>query len=142
MEQSCQKCGARVGGEQAFCPRCGAVVGMSDAGGSQGGEWDMASTMVGKKMPIAPPPAPKPTPPPPQPQPQQQQHRHQQPQPPRHQSAAPSPARTYQTLPAQPAAPQAPARGGNTMLIAVIGFAAVLIIGGLLLFLLYLNSQG
>jgi hypothetical protein len=33
-------------------------------------------------------------------------------------------------------------KGGNTVLLAVIGFVAVLLIGGLLILLLYLNSQG
>jgi hypothetical protein len=126
MEQSCHKCGAKVGGEQAFCPRCGAVVGMSDAGHSQGGEWDMASTMVGKKLPQTPqqrPPAP--------PQPPQT------PPPPRHAAAAPQGSYAPQAAPAQ-----ATTRGISASLIAVIGFAAVLIIGGLLIFLFYLNSQG
>jgi len=31
---------------------------------------------------------------------------------------------------------------GNTVLLAVIGFVAVLLIGGLVVLLLYLNSQG
>lgn len=39
------------------------------------------------------------------------------------------------------AAPAQEARGGNTVLLAVIGFVAVLLIGGLLILLLYLNSQ-
>ena len=36
----------------------------------------------------------------------------------------------------------APVKGGNAVLLAVIGFVAVLLIGGLLILLLYLNSQG
>ena len=42
---------------------------------------------------------------------------------------------------ATPAPTPAPKRG-NAVLLAVIGFVAVLLIGGLLLLLLYLNSQG
>src|SRR5215217_6448102 len=40
------------------------------------------------------------------------------------------------------APPEAPLRKGNPVLLAVIGFVAVLLIGGLVLLLLYLNSQG
>jgi len=41
------------------------------------------------------------------------------------------------------AAPPRPApRKGNSVLLAVIGFVAVLLIGGLVILLLYLNSQG
>ena len=43
---------------------------------------------------------------------------------------------------AQGAVANAPAKGGNAVLLAVIGFVAVLLIGGLLILLLYLNSQG
>jgi uncharacterized membrane protein len=127
MEQSCQKCGAKVGSEQAFCPRCGAVLGMSDAGSSQGAEWDMASTMVGKKLPATPPPRPQA----PQPQPQQQTRN----------ASAPSSAGSYAATPAVAPA-KATTRAISGPLIAIIGFAAVLIIGGLLIFLYYLNSQG
>jgi len=38
--------------------------------------------------------------------------------------------------------PPQPARGSNATLLAVIGFVGVLIIGGLLILLFYLNSQG
>ena len=121
METRCQKCGAPVGGEQAFCPRCGAVVGMADAGASRDEGWDMAATMVGQKLPPAPTPAPTP--------------RHAQPQP---QPPQPSPAGHPAGVSAQAPA----ARGGYTVLLAVIGFVAVLLIVGLALLLLYLNSQG
>ena len=122
MELQCQKCGASVPSDQAFCPRCGAVVGMSDTSQESGGEWNMAATMVGKKLPTTPPPRPAPRP------------------------TAPTPQPTYQnapaTYPAQPAPVQQPARGSNTVLLAVVGFVAVLLIGGLLVLLLYLNMQG
>ena len=49
MQQTCQKCGAEIKPEQAFCSKCGAVVGMGDAGEPKGDEWDMASTFVVKK---------------------------------------------------------------------------------------------
>ena len=38
--------------------------------------------------------------------------------------------------------PEAPPRKGNPVILAVIGFVAVLLIGGLIVLLLYLNSQG
>ena len=50
--------------------------------------------------------------------------------------------RAHPTRPeAAPPAP-APSKSSNTLLLAVIGFVAVLLIGGLVLLLLYLNSQG
>jgi len=51
----------------------------------------------------------------------------------------PRPSAERPSLAAQtPAAP----KGGNAVLLAVIGFVAVLAIGGLVVLLLYLNSQG
>jgi len=47
METRCEGCGSPVGAEQAFCPRCGAVIGMADAGGQRDEGWDMQTTMVG-----------------------------------------------------------------------------------------------
>src|SRR5437763_8546475 len=129
MELKCQKCDASVNADQAFCPKCGAVVGMSDAAQNRGGEWDMAATMVGKQMPTTPPPRPS-TPPKPAPRPS---------------AAAAKPARSSSHAPAHstPSHVPEPARSGsNTVLLAVIGFVAVLLIGGLLIFLFYLNSQG
>jgi hypothetical protein len=35
-----------------------------------------------------------------------------------------------------------PARGNNTMVYAVVGFVVVLLVGGLLILLFYLNSKG
>lgn len=121
MEQTCQKCGATVNAEQAFCSKCGAVVGMGDAGGRAGDEWDMASTFVSKKPGTAPLPQRPPA------------------------TAervlptaldAPSPERPDVPAPS-------PARGGsNTMVYAVVGFVVVLLVGGLLILLFYLNSRG
>lgn len=59
METRCQECGTPVGGEQAFCPKCGAVVGMAADSGTQGDEgWDMEDTMLGRPLPSAPAPKP------------------------------------------------------------------------------------
>lgn len=115
METRCQKCGASGSADQAFCSKCGAVVGMSDAGQRRGEGWDLAATVVGQKLP------PSTTPP--------------------RSSAAAQGAQAGQRDATH--APTAPAaRSGNTVLLAVIGFVAVLLIGGLLILLLYLNSQG
>src|SRR5437588_7219716 len=112
MELKCQKCDASVTSDQAFCPKCGAVVGMSDAAQNRGGEWDMAATMVGKQMPSTPPsrPAPKPS------------------------AAAAKSARSSSHAPAHSTpshVPEPAGSGSNTVLLAVIGFVAVLLIGGL-----------
>ena len=106
METRCQKCGAGLVAGQAFCPKCGAVVGMSGAAPRRGEGWDMAATVVGQQLP---PPRPRPS--------------------------AERPSHVAQGAPA-------PAKSGNAVLLAVIGFVAVLLIGGLLVLLLYLNSQG
>ncbi|MFL6331923.1 MAG: zinc-ribbon domain-containing protein [Pyrinomonadaceae bacterium] len=105
MEKRCHKCGSPVGAEQAFCPTCGAVIGM-DLGTTQaGGGWDLASTVVGK-----PPSTPQ-------------------------RSTAERGGR-----PSRPeAAAPAPPRKSNSLLLAVIGFVAVLLIGGLVVLLLYLK---
>lgn len=127
MQQSCQKCGAEVNAEQAFCSKCGAVVGMGDAAASKGGdEWDMASTFVSKKPGTAPLHRPGAT---------GERVR----SPVTGDRAAPTPAPISAPTPAP--AP-APARGSNTMLFALIGFVAVLIVGVLLILLFYLNSGG
>ena len=123
MESKCQKCGASVTADQAFCPRCGSVVGMSDTPQESGGEWNMAATMVGKQLPTTPPPRPASRP----------------------SAAAAQPARSSapESYSVPPAPIQQPARSGsNTVLLAVIGFVAVLLIGGLLILLFYLNSRG
>jgi uncharacterized Zn finger protein (UPF0148 family) len=109
MEKRCHKCGSPVGAEQAFCPTCGAVIGMSDAAPQQGGGWDLASTVVGKQQPTA-------------------------------SARASAERRAHQSRP-EAAAPQPAPRKGNTMLLALVGFVAVLLIGGLVMLLLYLNTQ-
>ena len=55
MEKRCQKCNSPVGAEQAFCPTCGAVIGMNLGTTQAGGGWDLASTLIGKQQPTAPP---------------------------------------------------------------------------------------
>jgi hypothetical protein len=131
MEMRCHKCGSSVNADQAFCSKCGAVVGMSDTTQKSGDdEWNMAATMVGKKMPIPesskstvvrqamPPDNPRPAPPP-------------------QQAYTPSPPQ-----PQQQSQPQPASSSSNAMLLAVIGLVAVLLIGALLALLFYLNSQG
>lgn len=110
METRCQKCGAPVGADQAFCPRCGAVIGMSAPEPAPDEGWDMTATLVGQRLPAAHAPRP---------------------------SAAPTPV-----APRADSAPTQTRQGGNTVLLAVIGFVAVLLLGGLLILLLFLNSRG
>lgn len=126
MEMRCQKCNASVNADQAFCSKCGAVVGMSDTSQKSGGEWDMAATMVGKKMP--PPESSRPT-----------VVR----QAPSFENArpAPPPQQAYTPTPQPPTPAPQPARSGsNAMLLAIIGLVAVLLIGCLLGLLFWLNS--
>jgi predicted component of type VI protein secretion system len=127
METRCDGCGSPVSAEQAFCPRCGAVIGMADAGEHRDEGWDMQTTMVGRKP--SPKPAPLPAPaqvPPAEPA----------------EPAEPAPvasrdAATPAKLPGAALAtePARESRGISTLLLAVIGFVAVLLIGGLLLLL-------
>src|SRR5215207_4677658 len=110
MEKRCHKCDSPVGADQAFCPTCGAVIGMNLGATQAGGGWDLASTVVGPH-------------------------------------ASTPPQRSTAERRARPSGPEAkppqPApRKSNSVLLAVIGFVAVLLVGGLVLLLLYLNSQG
>jgi|SRR5918911_5022703 uncharacterized Zn finger protein (UPF0148 family) len=111
MEKRCDKCGSPVGAEQAFCPACGAVIGMNLGTTQAGGGWDLASTVVGQHSSTPP-------------------------------QRSTAERRAHQTRPEAPKPQPAPAprKGSNTVLLAVIGFVAVLIIGGLVILLL-LNSQ-
>jgi uncharacterized Zn finger protein (UPF0148 family) len=110
MEKRCHKCGSPVGAEQAFCPTCGAVIGMELGTTQAGSGWDLASTVVGQRQPGTPP-------------------------------RASAERRAHQSRPEAPAPRPAP-RKGNPVLLAVIGFVAVLLISGLVILLLYLNSKG
>jgi hypothetical protein len=133
MEMRCQKCDALVSADQAFCSKCGAVVGMSDTAQKEGDEWNMAATMVGKKMPIPQPP--RPTPESSRPTAVRQT--------PTPDNARPAPPPQHAYTPSQQPPTPTPARSGsNAMLLAIIGLVAVLLIGGLLALLFYLNSQG
>jgi hypothetical protein len=109
MEKRCHKCGSPVGAEQAFCPTCGAVMGMNLGTTQAGGGWDLASTMVGPHASTPP-------------------------------QRSTAERRAHQTRP-ESAAPRPAPRKSNTLLLAVIGFVAVLLVGGLLILLLF-NSQG
>ncbi|HEV2863254.1 MAG TPA: zinc ribbon domain-containing protein [Pyrinomonadaceae bacterium] len=117
MENKCHKCGAPVKTGEPFCGRCGAVVGMRDAAAKPDqSSPDFAATVVGKQ-----PAKRRPT----------------------------SPAITKErTVPADLAAATRPrpeagkGGGGSSARYAVIGFVAVLLVGGLLLLLLWLNSGG
>jgi hypothetical protein len=115
MEKRCHKCDSPVGAEQAFCPTCGAVIGMSEAAPRADGGWDLASTVVGQQQSGTP-------------------------------QRSTAERRTHPTrpeaAPPQSAPPQSAPRKSSSMLLALIGFVAVLLIGGLVLLLLYLNSKG
>ncbi|MBV9927915.1 MAG: hypothetical protein JOZ96_23040 [Acidobacteria bacterium] len=111
MEKRCQKCGSAVGAEQAFCPTCGAVIGMDMGKTQAGGGWDLASTMVGPHASTPP------------------------------RSTGERRARPSRPEAPKPEAPKPPPRKSNTFLLAVVGFLAVLLIGGLLILLL-LKSNG
>ena len=113
MEQRCQKCGASVGAEQACCPACGAVIGMNMGTTQVGGGWDLASTVVGQHAPT-----------------------------PSRSTGERRGSRPSRPETPPPAAPEPAPRKGNSMLLAIIGFVAVLLIGGLVILFLYLNSQG
>ncbi|HEX8118856.1 MAG TPA: zinc-ribbon domain-containing protein [Pyrinomonadaceae bacterium] len=113
MEKRCQKCGSSVGAEQAFCPTCGAVIGMDMGKTQAGGGWDLASTMVGPHA-STPPRA----------------------------TGERRAARPSRPEAPRPEAPKpAPSKKSNSILLAVIGFLVVLLVGGLLILLL-LNSKG
>lgn len=113
METRCQKCGAAVGAEQAFCQKCGAVVGMSAAADPQREEgWDLAATMTGRQRPQ---PASRTRP------------------------SAERPSHAPASAAAAAAATGPAPRRGNAVLLAVVGFVAVLALGGLVILLLYLN---
>ena len=114
MEKRCQKCDSPVGAEQAFCATCGAVIGMNLGATQAGSGWDMASTLVGPHTSTPP----------------QRSTAERRADPSRLEGPKPQPA------------PPAPQKGGNSLLLAVIGFVAVLLVGGLVVLLLYLSSQG
>ena len=123
----CQKCGASVSEEQAFCQNCGSAMDAGRASTRQDASWDMASTVVGQKIPpmtatpakpagnVAPPPPAKPAGSVP---------------PPSHNTASPPPPATRASAP-----PPAPAAAASSRTGIYIGMA---VIGGLLLVILLL----
>lgn len=112
MEKRCHKCDSPVGVDQAFCATCGAVIGMNLGKTQAGGGWDLASTIVGPHSSTPP-----------------------------QRSTAERRARPSRPETAPPP-PQPEPRKNNSVLLAVIGFVAVLLVAGLVVLLLYLNSQG
>jgi hypothetical protein len=101
---------------------------MGDAARKGGDEWDMASTFVSKKPGTAPLQRPGVTGERARPITDER-------------AAAPTPDAAGNARPDSTAAAK-PARGGNTLLFALIGVVAVLIAGCLLILLLYMNSKG
>ena len=142
METRCNDCDSPVGAEQAFCPRCGAVIGMTGAGERSDEGWNLESTIIGKK-PVTQPERPAPRPEPQQAPTPARAKSHEAPRPATAKGApvtaeVPGPAKQApaQVATTQNAAEKTPSsRGVNTLLLAVIGVVAVLLIGGLLLLL-------
>jgi len=112
MEKRCHQCGSPVAAEQAFCPKCGAVIGMNLGSTQVGGGWDMASTVVGQRSPTAPPPR------------------------------ASAERRAHPDKPQAAPPPPPVKRSGRLILLAVLSFVIVLLIGGLFIVLFYLSYQG
>jgi hypothetical protein len=112
MEIKCQRCGAPAASEQAFCAKCGAVIGMGDAGRDDAPP-NLAATLLGKKRRAAAP-APRPAPPRP---------------------AAAGSARGG-TAPASHTS-----RGNKTLILAVIGFMVVLLVGSLFVLLFLFGTD-
>jgi hypothetical protein len=147
METKCQKCGAAASDEQAFCSKCGAVLGMGDAGQPrEDSPPNLAATVVGKfpftppTKPASQPPPPKPAPTPPAPQPQSAQVPAGTPPPaparPQPQQPQPQPHVLPPSLTAPPKS-----GGGNATLLVIIGFVAVLLVGALLIYLFLFNLR-
>ena len=56
MGVSCQKCGAELQEDQAFCPRCGAVIGAEPVAPRPDADpSEFAATMVGQSFTVPPP---------------------------------------------------------------------------------------
>ncbi len=137
MATTCKKCGATATGDQAFCPKCGAVIGM-EAAPNPNTPPDLGATVVGQRFNV-PPPKPKPTPPPTPPAPATPSSASAvgaggaatRPEPPRDAGAA------------RHAVVAADGKSGSKLVLLVVaGFIAVMLIGGFLLVLLYLFFGG
>lgn len=99
---------------------------MGDSRQKSGDDWNMAATMVGRKMP---------------PMPEANRPTVVRKAPALEPARAPQPAPRQQQPAYAPSQP-APTRGGSyTMLLVIIGIVAVLLIGGLLALLLYLSLK-
>ena len=138
METRCEGCDSPVGAGQAFCPRCGAVIGMADAGEQKRDEgWDMQTTMVGRKPARKPAPRTAPEQAPPVAPAQPPAAHGKAPDAGKAVTARPAvvSAKAPATVPgaAQASKPAPAPRGVNLVLLAVIVFVAVLLIGGVLL---------
>lgn len=135
MNTTCTKCGATASEDQAFCAKCGAVIGVKGAAAPKRPTppANLGRTMVAGKdfqMPAfhkkpATPPAPKDAGP--------------------QAGAAQAPGRAQASPPPPPQnrptpAPEKPR--GNSALLVIAGFVAVLLVGGLLLLLLYFFLRG
>lgn len=130
MEITCHKCGARAAEGQAFCSKCGAVIGMADASGGDDASWNMAATMVGQKLP-PPPPRRDAAPPAPVERPGFQQT-------PAPRPGAHVPQQGYQQGYYAPA-PQSPTSGGsNKTLFILLGLFALVVVGAVMLVILFL----
>ena len=117
MDNKCHKCGAPVAAGEPFCGRCGAVVGMRDAAPKPDqSSPNFAATVVGKQPPSRRPTSPGVT---------------------KERAAPPAPR-----PPAGHAEAAGKAGGASGTRYAVIGFVVVLLLGGLVLLLLWLNSGG
>jgi hypothetical protein len=114
MNTTCKKCGAPASGEQAFCAKCGAVLGMEGAP-KKPDPPNLARTIVGQNFKLPPLPK-KPT-------------------------AQVAGAQTKGPAGAPRLKPQATKesseREHSSVLLVLVGFLAVLLVGGILLILLY-----
>lgn len=127
MEIKCQGCGNAVTDAQAFCPRCGAVIApegsLPPRPQQDRSSPDFAATIIGQKFNV--PPAPPPKKPAVQPPVARAQ--------PRGDAPPAAPARPAHDHPTAPP----PATKNSPALFIVIGFFAVLLVGGLVAFLIY-----
>ncbi len=122
MSIACSKCGSPISPDQAFCPKCGAVQGATNQRREESG-FDMAATMVGHKLPVRPPAPPPPVNPPPVQTPQ------------------PSAAPPYEHHTVSPVIPTS-SGSSNRAIYLILGLFAVLVLGGILAFFVYVIFSG